>query len=170
MDKENQKEEVKETVEKNENKVKTSNEEVEKLKEELAEVKDRHTRLIAEFDNLKKRSAKEREGLYNSILGDIIEKLLPVIDNLEKAAESESKDEEYKKGIELVLKQFKDVLVANGVKEIEAVGKPFDPELHEAVSIIQDETLGEKIVAQEYRKGYMIGNKVIRHSMVIVAN
>ena len=170
MDKENQKEEVKETVEKNENKVKTSNEEVEKLKEELAEVKDRHTRLIAEFDNLKKRSAKEREGLYNSILGDIIEKLLPVIDNLEKAAESESKDEEYKKGIELVLKQFKDVLVANGVKEIEAVGKPFDPELHDAVSMIQDETLGEKIVAQEYRKGYMIGNKVIRHSMVIVAN
>ena len=170
MDKENQKEEVKETVEKNENKVKTSNEEVEKLKEELAEVKDRHTRLIAEFDNLKKRSAKEREGLYNSILGDIIEKLLPVIDNLEKAAESESKDEEYKKGIELVLKQFKDVLAANGVKEIEAVGNPFDPELHDAVSMIQDENLGEKIVAQEYRKGYMIGNKVIRHSMVIVAN
>ena len=79
-------------------------------------------------------------------------------------------NEEYKKGIELVLKQFKDVLTANGVKEIEAVGQPFDPELHEAVSMIQDEKLGEKIVAQEYRKGYMIGNKVIRHSMVVVAN
>ena len=141
-----------------------------KAKEELEDIKDRHTRLIAEFDNLKKRSAKEREGLYASIMGDIISALLPVIDNLEKAAEAESKDEEYKKGIELVLKQFKDVLSANGVKEIEAVGQPFDPELHEAVSMIQDENLGEKIVAQEYRKGYMIGNRVIRHSMVIVAN
>ena len=134
--------------------------------DELEDVKDRHTRLIAEFDNLKKRSAKERENLYGSIMGDVISSLLPVLDNLEKAVMAETKDEEYKKGIELVLKQFKDVLSANGVKEIEAVGQPFDPELHEAVSMIQDENLGEKIVAQ----GYMIGNKVIRHSMVVVAN
>ena len=152
------------------NKEKELNEQISKLKDELEDVKDRHTRLIAEFDNLKKRSAKEREGLYNSIIGDIMSSLLPVIDNLEKATEAESKDEEYKKGIELVLKQFKDVLNANGVKEIEAVGQPFDPELHEAVSMIQDENFGEKVVAQEYRKGYMIGNKVIRHSMVVVAN
>ena len=162
------KNDTKNEVEKNTEK--ESNEQISKLKDELADVKDRHTRLIAEFDNLKKRSAKEREGLYNSIIGDIISSLLPVIDNLEKATEAETKDEEYKKGIELVLKQFKDVLTANGVKEIEAVGQPFDPELHEAVSMIQDEKLGEKVVAQEYRKGYMIGNKVIRHSMVVVAN
>ena len=162
------KNDTKNEVEKNTEK--ESNEQISKLKDELEDVKDRHTRLIAEFDNLKKRSAKEREGLYNSIMGDIISSLLPVIDNLEKATEAKSKDEEYKKGIELVLKQFKDVLSANGVKEIEAVGQPFDPELHEAVSMIQDENLGEKIVAQEYRKGYMIGNKVIRHSMVVVAN
>lgn len=146
------------------------NEEITKLKNELDDIKDRHTRLIAEFDNLKKRSSKEREGLYNSIMGDIISSLLPVIDNLEKATEANSQDEEYKKGVELVLKQFKDVLAANGVKEIEAVGNPFDPELHEAVSMIQDENLGEKIVATEYRKGYMLGNRVIRHSMVVVAN
>ena len=173
-----EKEEIKEQPEKkndvkNEqeaNKEKELNEQISKLKDELEDVKDRHTILIAEFDNLKKRSAKEREGLYNSIIGDIMSSLLPVIDNLEKATEADSKDEEYKKGIELVLKQFKDVLNANGVKEIEAVGQPFDPELHEAVSMIQDENLGEKIVAQEYRKGYMIGNKVIRHSMVVVAN
>lgn len=176
MDKEKKVQEEKEKKqegkkeEKTENKEKELNEQISKLKDELADVKDRHTRLIAEFDNLKKRSAKEREGLYNSIIGDIISSLLPVIDNLEKATEAETKDEEYKKGIELVLKQFKDVLTANGVKEIEAVGQPFDPELHEAVSMIQDEKLGEKIVAQEYRKGYMIGNKVIRHSMVVVAN
>ena len=173
-----EKEEIKEQPEKkndvkNEqeaNKEKELNEQISKLKDELEDVKDRHTRLIAEFDNLKKRSAKEREGLYNSIIGDIMSSLLPVIDNLEKATEADSKDEEYKRGIELFLKQFKDVLNANGVKEIEAVGQPFDPELHEAVSMIQDENLGEKIVAQEYRKGYMIGNKVIRHSMVVVAN
>ena len=152
------------------NKEKELNEEISKLKDELEDVKDRHTRLIAEFDNLKKRSAKEREGLYNSIIADIIIALLPVLDNLEKAAEASTQDEEYKKGIELVLKQFKDVLEANGVKEIEAEGKPFDPELHEAVSTIQDENLGEKIVAKEYRKGYTIGTKVIRHSMVVVAN
>ena len=173
-----EKEEIKEQPEKKKdvkneqeaNKEKELNEQISKLKDELEDVKDRHTRLIAEFDNLKKRSAKEREGLYNSIIGDIMSSLLPVIDNLEKATEAESKDEEYKKGIELVLKQFKDVLNANGVKEIEAVGQPFDPELHEAVSMIQDENFGEKVVAQEYRKGYMIGNKVIRHSMVVVAN
>lgn len=167
-------EDIRENMENNniskQNNEKELNEQVEKLQNELEEVKDRHTRLIAEFDNLKKRSAKEREGLYNSIIGDIISALLPVIDNLEKAVQAETKDEDYKKGVELVLKQFQDVLVANGVKEIEAVGQPFDPELHEAVSMIQDENLGEKIVAQEYRKGYMIGNKVIRHSMVIVAN
>ena len=151
-------------------KEKELNEKLSKTKDELDDIKDRHTRLIAEFDNLKKRSAKEREGLYNSIIADIISSFLPVLDNLEKAAQAETKDEEYKKGIELVLKQFKDVLSANGVKEIEAIGQPFDPELHEAVSMIQDEQLGEKIVASEYRKGYKIGNKVIRHSMVVVAN
>lgn len=134
------------------NKEKELNEEISKLKDELEDVKDRHTRLIAEFDNLKKRSAKEREGLYNSIIADIITALLPVLDNLEKAAEASTQDEEYKKGIELVLKQFKDVLEANGVKEIEAEGKTFDPELHEAVSTIQDENLGEKIVAKNIEK------------------
>ena len=168
-------------VEELNNKEKELNEKLSKVKDELEDIKDRHTRLIAEFDNLKKRSAKEREGLYNSIMSDVISSFLPVIDNLEKAAEAESKDEEYKKGMispetfldtyeEYLDKQFKDVLSANGVKEIEAVGQPFDPELHEAVSMIQDENLGEKIVASEYRKGYKIGNKVIRHSMVVVAN
>ena len=161
-----QKEELKE--EKQEKKEKKHKDMV--PKQDYDELDDRFKRILAEFENFKKRSNKEREGLYNSIIGDIISSLLPVIDNLEKATEAETKDEEYKKGIELVLKQFKDVLTANGVKEIEAVGQPFDPELHEAVSMIQDEKLGEKIVAQEYRKGYMIGNKVIRHSMVVVAN
>ena len=96
--------------------------------------------------------------------------MLPVLDNLENAAKVETKDEDYKKGIELVLKQFKDVLKSKGVEEIKTVGETFDPELHEAGSSIQDENLGEKEIAQEYRKGYKIGSKVIRHSMVVVAN
>ena len=149
---------------------KEPNEELTKVKEELEDIKDRHTRLIAEFDNLKKRSAKEREGLYASIMGDIISALLPVIDNLEKAAEAESKDEEYKKGIELVLKQFKDILKSKGVEEIAGVGETFDPSQHEAVSSIQDPEKGVQEIVQEYRKGYKIGSKVIRHSMVVVAN
>ena len=164
-------EEVKEDTKNEEvNKEKILNEKISKLTSELDDIKDRHTRLIAEFDNLKKRSAKERENLYNSIICDIVTPLLPVVDNLEHAVAQSTTDEEYKKGIELVLKQFKDILASQNVKEIEAVGKPFDPSIHEAVSSIQDENLGEKIVASEYRKGYMIGNKVIRHSMVVVAN
>ncbi len=142
----------------------------ETLKIRLDETDDRLKRVAAEFDNYKKRSAKEKEGMYDSLLGDVISKFLPVIDNLEKAVSSQTEDENYKQGVELVLKQFKDVLTANGVKEIETVGKTFDPELHEAVSLVQDENLGEKEIKEEYRKGYMIGDKVIRHSMVVVAN
>ena len=139
-------------------------------KEQLEEQEDRLKRLMAEFDNFKKRSSKEREGLYNSLISDIFTSLLPVIDNLEKAVSVKTEDEAYKQGVELVLKQFKDVLTSNGVQEIEAVGMPFDPEVHEAVGMVTDETLGEKIIKEEYRKGYKIGSKVIRHSMVVVAN
>ena len=139
-------------------------------KEDYDELDDRYKRILAEFENFKKRSGKEREGLYNSILSDVVEVILPVLDNLENAAKVETQDEEYKKGIELVLKQFKNVLASKGIEEIKTVGETFDPELHEAVSSIQDENLGEKEIAQEYRKGYKIGNRVIRHSMVVVAN
>ena len=139
-------------------------------KQDYDELDDRYKRLLAEFENFKKRSSKEREGLYNSILSDVVEVILPVLDNLENAMKVETKDEEYKKGIELVLKQFQEVLASKGVEEIKTVGETFDPELHEAVSSIQDENLGEKEIAQEYRKGYKIGSRVIRHSMVVVAN
>ena len=125
---------------------------------------------MAEFENFKKRSNKEREALYNSLLADIIASFLPVIDNLEKAVQAKTEDEGYKQGIELVLKQFIDVLTKFGVEEIKTVGETFDPEVHEAVSSIQDETKGEKEVVQDFRKGYKIGSKVIRHAMVVVAN
>ena len=160
-----------ENVQKNEEVVeKAQTNETEKLKQELEETTDRYKRLMAEFDNFKKRSSKEREGLYNSLVSDIFTSLLPVIDNLEKAVSSKTEDEAYKQGVELVLKQFKDVLTANGVQEIEAVGQIFDPEVHEAVGTVIDENLGEKVIKEEYRKGYKIGSKVIRHSMVVVAN
>lgn len=167
-EKENQ--ELKEEKNQNTDKFIELKKQIESQKIQIEETEDRLKRVAAEFDNYKKRSAKEKEGQYNSILGDIITSFLPIIDNLEKALEAETQDQNYKQGIELVLKQFKEVLAANGVKEIESVGKTFDPELHEAVSSVIDETLGEKEIKQEYRKGYMIGNKVIRHSMVIVAN
>ena len=154
---------------------KTENKKVKKEQEivprsEYDELDDRYKRILAEFENFKKRSAKERESLYNSILSDVIAGMLPILDNLENAAKVETKDEEYKKGIELVLKQFQDTLKAKGIEEIKTVGETFDPELHEAVSSIQDDTKGEKEIVQEYRKGYKIGSKVIRHSMVVVAN
>ena len=144
--------------------------EVENQKAELDEREDRLKRLMAEFDNFKKRSAKEREQLYNSLISDIAISFLPVIDNLEKAVSVKTEDENYRIGVELVLKQFKEVLESNGVKAIEAVGKTFDPELHEAVSSVEDPELGEQEIKEEYRKGYIIGNKVIRHSLVVVAN
>lgn len=143
---------------------------VDEKQKELDDMTDRYKRLMAEFDNYKKRSAKERESLYDSILSDVVVNLLPVIDNLEKATKSDSTDESYKQGIELVLKQLMDVLTSMGIKKIPTVGQSFDPELHDAVSNVADENLGEKIIKEEFRAGYQIGNKIIRHAMVVVAN
>ena len=143
---------------------------IDSKQQEIDDLNDRYKRVLAEFENFKKRSGKERETLYNSILSDIIEVFLPIVDNLENALKVETPDTEYKKGVELVLKQFKDILKSKGVEEIPAVGETFDPVLHEAVSSIQDPEKNEKEIVQEYRKGYKIGNKVIRHSMVVVAN
>ena len=175
LEKEENKSEEKEEIEKVE-KIENSDEiielkkQIESQKIQLTETDDRLKRIAAEFDNYKKRNTKERETMHSSMLADIVSGFLPILDNLEKAVEAQTEDKNYQQGVELVLKQFKDVLKANGVQEIETVGKTFDPELHEAVSSVVDETLGEKEIKEEYRKGYIIGNKVIRHSMVIVAN
>lgn len=168
--------EKKENVNNNENTEK-NNETVEKTEiveenqdEKIEELTDRYKRLYAEFENYKKRNMKEKETLRNMLVSDIMMSILPIIDNLEKAVSTGTKDTAYEEGIKMVLKQLKDVLTYNGVKEIETVGKPFDPELHEAVSHVTDEKLGKNIIKEEFRKGYIIGTKVIRHSMVIVAN
>lgn len=153
----------------NENTV-TQNTTVDEKQLQIDDLTDRYKRLMAEFENFKKRSQKEREQLYNSVMSDVIEAMLPVVDNLENAAAVNTEDTNYKQGVELVLKQFKDVLKAKGVEEIEVMGETFDPSFHEAVSSVQDTTKGEKEIIQEYRKGYKIGGRVIRHSMVVVAN
>lgn len=150
--------------------VKEENNELQKKQIELDELNDRYKRILAEFENYKKRTQKEKENLYNSVLGDIIISMLPIMDNLEGAANAECKDEKYKQGIELVEKQFKDFLKKNKVEEIKTTGETFDPALHEAISMIQDDTKESQEIVQEYRKGYKIGNKVIRHSMVVVNN
>lgn len=139
-------------------------------KQELEEMTDRYKRLMAEFDNFKKRSSKERETLYNSLISDIITSILPVVDNLEKAVSVKTEDESYKQGVEMVHKQLIDTLSNLGVQQIPTIGETFNPEYHEAVSSVQDDTLGEKEIKEEFRKGYKIGDKVIRHSMVVVAN
>lgn len=138
--------------------------------QQLAEAEDRYKRLYAEFENYKKRNLKEKESLRNMLVSDIMTSILPIIDNLEKAISAGTDDASYEEGIKMILKQLKDVLAFNGVKEIETVGHQFDPELHEAVSHVTDEKLGPNTIKEEFRKGYIIGTKVIRHSMVIVAN
>ncbi len=160
-------------VEETKNEVQENNELEQKiaaLQKEADENSDRLKRIMAEFENYKKRNQKEKELQYNSILADVINSLLPVIDNLEKAVQTNTEDIKFKQGIELVHKQLLDVLASFGVKKIEAVGNKFDPELHDAVSHVEDETLGEQIVKEEFRTGYIIGDKVVRHSMVVVAN
>ena len=147
----------------------SSNEEVKSLKE-YEELNDRYKRLFAEFENYKKRIQKESINKYAEITGDVVSSILPVMDNLEKAVQAKTEDTSYQEGVKLILKQFLDVMNKFGVEEIESVGKTFDPELHEAVSHIEDPNKGDQEVVQEYRKGYKIGTRVVRHSMVIVAN
>ena len=161
---------MEEEVKVDENQEKEESYIIDPKQQELDELNDRYKRVLAEFENYKKRSGKERETLYNSILSDIVEVFLPIVDNLENALKIETQDVEYKKGIELVLKQFKDILKSKGVEEILAIGETFDPALHEAVSSVQDPDKNAQEIVQEYRKGYRIGSKVIRHSMVVVAN
>lgn len=137
---------------------------------EYEELDDRYKRLLAEFENYKKRSQKEKDSIYGMITGDVVATMLPIMDNLEKAADAKTDDEKYQEGVKLVARQFGESLKRLGLEEIETIGQRFDPEFHDAVSHIEDPAKGEQEIVEEYRKGYKIGNKVIRHSMVIVAN
>ena len=138
---------------------------------QLESVKDQFVRLTAEYDTYRKRTAKEKDSLYQDAKADTISAFLAVYDNLERAAASEGgEDSPHKKGLEMIFTQFKDILQKQGVTEIEAQGKPFDPEKMNAVMHIDDENLGENEVAQVFQAGFTLGDKVIRHAIVQVAN
>lgn len=151
--------------------------ELEKLSEELEtlqkakdELYDKYLRTLAEYDNFRKRSQREKDAIYGDATVDTVKKLLPVLDNFERALNYECKDEEFKKGIALIQNTLKEVFENIGVTEIPAIDQQFDPNLHEAVMHIDNPAYEENIVTDVYRKGYMLGDKVIRHTMVVVAN
>ena len=138
----------------------------------LAEANDKYMRVCAEYDNFRKRSVKEREGVYADAYIDALTQILPILDNLERAAQYSGEDAEHPlaKGLELTLKSFKEVMEKMGGSEIEALGKQFDPNVHNAVMHIDSEEAGENQVVEVFSKGYKTEAKVIRHSVVKVAN
>ena len=140
------------------------------LEAELKSEKEKYLRLAAEYDNFRKRSQKEREGLYSDVRSDTILKILPVYDNLARALAQETEDEAYKKGVEMTMTQLEEILEKLGVKPIAAIGEKFDPNLHNAVMHVEDDKAEDGVITQEYEKGFTMGDKVIRHSVVVVAN
>ena len=144
--------------------------EVEQLQQTIREKDDQYLRLLAEYDNYRKRSQKEKENAWASAKADTIKELLPVYDNLERALKQETCDEAYAKGVEMTMNQLKSVLEKLGVEEIPAQGQPFDPNVHNAVMHMEDEAFGENMVAEVFQAGFKLGEKVIRHALVKVAN
>ena len=142
----------------------------EALRGELAAEKDKYLRLAAEYDNYRRRSARERENLYADVKADTLLRLLPVYDNLERALKQETADEAYRKGVEMTMHQFEEVLRGLGVTPIETEGQTFDPALHHAVMHTEDPERGEGEIITEFQKGFRMGERVIRFSMVQVAN
>ena len=145
-------------------------EELESLKNQTAQQEDKYLRLAAEYDNYRKRTAKEKESLWTDVKADTAAAFLPVYDNLERALKQTTADEAYKKGVEMTMTQLKEVLSKLGITEIPALGQPFDPNLHNAVMHVEDESLGENTVAEVFQTGFQCGEKVIRFAMVKVAN
>ena len=145
-------------------------EELEALKKDLSDQEDKFLRLAAEYDNYRRRTAKEKESIWSEAKADAAVAFLPVYDNLERALKQETADEAYKKGVEMTMNQLKSVLEKLGITEIDALGKPFDPALHNAVMHVEDENFGENTVAEVFQAGFMLGEKVIRFAMVKVAN
>lgn len=144
-----------------------------KKDEKIEELTDRLTRQMAEFDNFRKRTEKEKSQMYEIGAKDIIEKILPVVDNFERgivAVPEEEKSNPFAEGMEKIYKQLMTTLEEIGVKPIEAVGQEFDPDFHNAVMHVEDEEVGENIITEEFQKGYLYRDSVVRHSMVKVAN
>ena len=171
----NEEKEPNEEIKKKETDEETKQEDKKESKEEnksseIDELNDRYKRLFAEFENYKKRTQKESLSKRAEITADVVISILPVVDNLQKAVEVKIENNSYQEGIKLILRQLSDILKKFGMEEIETIGHQFDPELHEAVSHIEDKEKGTNEIVEEYRKGYKIGTKVVRHAMVVVAN
>ena len=137
---------------------------------ELAASQEKYMRLAAEYDNFRKRSARERDTLFTDVRADTVKKFLPVYDTLLRAIKMMGEDDPARKGMEMTLTQFEAVLTSLGVTPIETLGKEFDPELHNAVMHVEDDEVGENIIVEEFEKGFKLGDKVIRFSIVKVAN
>ena len=143
-----------------------------KRDEQIEELKDRVQRQMAEFDNFRKRTEREKASMYEIGAKGVVEKILPVVDNFERGLEAagEKSEDPFVVGMQKIYKQLMTALEDLGVRPIEAVGKPFDPDFHNAVMHVEDDSVGENIITQELQKGYMYGDSVVRHSMVTVAN
>ena len=144
--------------------------ELESLKDQVAGQEDKYLRLAAEYDNYRRRTAKEKESLWTDVKADTAGAFLPVYDNLERALKQDTADEAFKKGVEMTMNQLKEVLTKLGITEIPAQGQPFDPKYHNAVMHVEDESLGQNVVAEVFQTGFQCGEKVIRFAMVKVAN
>lgn len=144
--------------------------ELESLKDQVAGQEEKYLRLAAEYDNYRKRTAKEKESLWTDVKADTAGAFLPVYDNLERALKQDTADEAFKKGVEMTMNQLKEVLTKLGITEIPAQGQPFDPKYHNAVMHVEDESLGQNVVAEVFQTGFQCGEKVIRFAMVKVAN
>ncbi len=137
--------------------------------EALAQTNDKYLRVAAEYDNFRRRSAKERDAIYSGAYADVVKQLLPVIDNLERAS-AYNEAEKVAEGVKMICRSFSDVLASLGITEIEAEGKEFDPNVHNAVFHVEDEAYGENVIVEVLQKGYRLGDTVIRYAMVKVAN
>lgn len=138
--------------------------------EELAVLNDKYLRVCAEYDNFRRRSQKEKDSLYGDIRANVVTSFLPVYDNLERALAAKTEDAAYSKGVEMIMTQFNQTLEKLGVEEIPALGEKFDPAVHNAVMHVDDEAAGENEIVEVFQKGFRIGDKIIRFSMVKVAN
>ena len=139
-------------------------------KEEYDILNDKYLRVCAEYDNFRKRSLKEKEGIYGDVRSNVVTSFLPVYDNLVRALDTKTEDEAYRKGVEMIMNQFNQTLEKLGVAEIPALGEKFNPELHNAVMHVDDETKGENEIVEVFQKGFKLGDKIIRFAMVKVAN
>lgn len=144
---------------------------LEKLRAEFEEHKQQHLRVLAEYDNFRKRTQNEKNSIYNNAVSDTVQAVLPIADNIERALSQENASaEDMRKGVEMIENQIRATFEKLGIQEIGKAGDAFDPAVHNAVAHIDDESLGENVIAAVYQKGYMLGDRVVRHAMVQVVN